>query len=216
LHAKFAHGVVVVVVVGGGDGVCVCVCVQSVKAQETLTDEAMHALGITESVAVKMTDLIGEKESSTRSGGCAVHHASVGSEAEMIEFVWEPYHAIALIILLLSKLRRAHVCDAVLVPLWCDRFGTHGSGMDDEKSVGSDHSMESASFSLDDFSNVNKNNLRVRSNVRKKEIERQEVRASLWHACLPPLAPHWFPCACRPCEKTTPRPATTSTTWYRR
>ena len=56
------------------------------------------------------------------------------------------------------------------------RFGSSASAtMDDEKSLGSEASIESTGFSLDDFSNVNKNNLRVRSGFRKKEVERSEV-----------------------------------------
>lgn len=48
--------------------------------------------------------------------------------------------------------------------------------LDDERSVGSDLSLDSHAFSLDEFSNVNRNNLRVRSTHRKKEAERLEVR----------------------------------------
>lgn len=47
--------------------------------------------------------------------------------------------------------------------------------LDDERSVGSELSLDSHAFSLDEFSNVNRNNLRVRSTTRKKEAERLEV-----------------------------------------
>lgn len=60
----------------------------------------------------------------------------------------------------------------------CVRFGSSSNAtLDDDKSLGSEQSLESTSFSLDEFSNVNRNNLRVRSSVRKKEIERLEVRS---------------------------------------
>jgi len=48
--------------------------------------------------------------------------------------------------------------------------------MDDDKSLGSEGSLDSVGYTLDEFSAVNKNNIRIRSAVRKKEIERMEVR----------------------------------------
>jgi hypothetical protein len=57
------------------------------------------------------------------------------------------------------------------------RFGTSSStGLDDDKSLESDESIESVGFSLEDFAAANVNNVRIRSNVRRKDIERMEVR----------------------------------------